>query len=262
MTIAQQLTDIAAAKEATRAAIVGKGGTLPAGSGLTAFPAAVDAIPSGGGGVDVTGFVNGTVTALDLSSLGDTGPIRDYAFRGCSFLTTLTLPPGLTGSIGSYTFQDCSSLQSLTFPSGMTGGIGTYVFYNCSSLTSLTLPPGLTGSINTSAFRSCSALTSLTIPPGLTGSIGSYAFQGCSSLTSLTLPPGITGSIGTYAFRDCSALTSLILQSPTLMTLTSTSAFTNNTCNIYVPDSLVATYQAASNWSTLAARIKPISELP
>ena len=47
-----------------------------------------------------------------------------------------------------------------------------------------------------------------------------------------------------------------------MMTLTNVSAFTGTTCNIYVPDALVATYKAATNWSTLAARIKPISELP
>ena len=190
MTIAQQLTDIAAAKEATRAAIVGKGGTLPAGSGLTAFPAAVDAIPSGGGGVDVTGVTDGTATVIDWSSAGDTGSIRNYAFYGCA------------------------------------------------------------------------ALTSLTLPPGMTGSIGTSAFSACTALTTLTLPPGMTGSIGTYAFSSCASLTSLVIQSPTMMTLGNVNAFISTTCNIYVPDALVATYQAATNWSTLAARIKPISELP
>ena len=72
----------------------------------------------------------------------------------------------------------------------------------------------------------------------------------------------MTGSIGANAFNGCSALTSLVIQSPTMMTLASTNAFTSTTCNIYVPDALVATYKAATNWSTLAARIKPISELP
>ena len=262
MTIAQQLTDIAAAKEATRTAIVGKGGTLPAGSGLTAFPAAVGAIPSGGGGVGVTGFVDGSATVIDWSSAGDTGSIRGYAFFGCSALTTLILPSGITGSIGLYAFYGCSALKSLALPPGITGSIGIYAFYGCSALTSLTLPPGITGSIGTNAFRSCSALTTLTLPPGITGSIGSSAFRSCSALTTLTLPPGMTGNIGTDAFNGCTSLTSLVIQSPTMMTLANVSAFSGTTCNIYVPDSLVATYKAATNWSTFAARIKPISELP
>ena len=213
MTIAQQLTDIAAAKEATRTAIVGKGGTLPAGAGLIAFPAAVDAIPSGGGGVDVTGVTDGTATVVDWSSAGDTGSIRPYAFRQCTSLTTLILP------------------------SGMTGDIGTYAFHSCTSLTTLTLPPGLTGSIN------------------------SYAFHSCTSLTTLTLPHGMTGSIGYLAFQSCTSLTFLVIQSPTRMTLANVNAFTDTTCNIYVPDALVAAYQTGTNWSTLADRIKPISEL-
>ena len=262
MTIAQQLTDIASAKEATRAAIVGKGGTLPAGSGLTAFPDAVNALPSGGGGgADVTGLVDGSVTSLDLSSAGDTGSIRDYAFYYFP-ARAITLPPGLTGNIGSYAFYSCSALTSLALPPGLTGNIGTYAFNGCSALTSLALPPGLTGSIGTNVFYNCKALTSLTLPPGITGSIGTNVFYNCKALTSLTLPPGITGSIGTNAFNGCSALTSLVIQSPTMMTLSNVNAFSSTTCNIYVPDPLVDTYKGATNWSTLAARIKPISELP
>ena len=98
--------------------------------------------------------------------------------------------------------------------------------------------------------------------PGGNTVIGTNAFQVCSALTTLTLPPGLTGSIGAYAFYYCTALTSLVIQSPTRMTLANVNAFTNTTCDIYVPDALVATYQAATNWSTLAARIKPTSELP
>ena len=94
------------------------------------------------------------------------------------------------------------------------------------------------------------------------GSIRDYAFYRCSAITTLTLPPGMTGSIGTYAFYNCSALMSIVIQSPTMVTLANVSAFTGTTCNVYVPDALVATYQAATNWSTLADRIKPISELP
>ena len=143
MTIAQQLTDIAAAKEATRTAIVGKGGTLPAGAGLTAFPAAVDAIPSGGGGVVISGLIDGTTSRdIDLSSMGDTGSIRNYAFYYHP-AKTLTLPSGMTGHIGSRAFYQCSALTSLTLPSGMTGSIGTNAFELCSALTSLTLPPGM-----------------------------------------------------------------------------------------------------------------------
>ncbi len=132
--------------------------------------------------------------------------IGEYAFYGCSGLTSLTLPAGIT-SIGDDTFYGCSGLTSLTLPAGITS-IGEYAFYGCSGLTSLTLPAGIT-SIGYGAFRNCSGLTSLTLPAGIT-SIGEYAFYGCSGLTSLTLPAGIT-SIGDDTFYGCSGLTSLTL---------------------------------------------------
>ena len=164
---------------------------------------------------------NGMLSVLDLSDAkivegGDyyydyyftsNDKIGDYAFFGCSRLTSLTLPSGVT-KIGNYAFCNCSGLTSITLPSGVTK-IGNSAFSGCSGLTSLTLPSGVT-EIGDYAFRDCSGLTSLTLPSGVT-EIGDYAF--CrSGLTSLTLPSGVT-SIGNYAFRDCSGLTSITLPS-------------------------------------------------
>ena len=134
--------------------------------------------------------------------------IGDYAFSGCSSLTSLTLPSSVT-SIGGHAFESCSGLTSLTLPSSVTS-IGEFAFRYCSGLTSLTIPSGVTR-IGDYAFADCSGLTSLTIPSGVTR-IGDYAFAWCSGLTSLTLPSGVT-SIGDYAFAWCSGLTSLTLPS-------------------------------------------------
>ena len=134
--------------------------------------------------------------------------LGDYAFHGCSGLTSLTLPSSVT-SIGWSAFSGCSGLTSLTLPSSVTS-IGDQTFEGCSGLTSLTIPSGVT-SIGDEAFSGCSGLTSLTIPSGVT-SIGNYAFADCSGLTSLTLPSSVT-SIGGYAFRGCCGLTSLTIPS-------------------------------------------------
>ena len=101
--------------------------------------------------------------------------LGDYAFWGCSGLTSLTIPFGVT-SIGDWAFYGCSGLTSLTIPSGVTS-IGNYAFYDCSGLTSLTLPSGVT-SIGIAAFEYCSGLTSLTIPSSVI-SIGKEAFYNC-----------------------------------------------------------------------------------
>ena len=134
--------------------------------------------------------------------------IGDYAFSGCSSLTSLTLPSSVT-SIGGHAFELCSGLTSLTLPSSVTS-IGEFAFRYCSGLTSLTIPSGVT-TIDYYAFAGCSSLTSLTLPSSVT-SIGGHAFAWCSGLTSLTLPSSVT-SIGGHAFEACSGLTSLTLPS-------------------------------------------------
>ena len=149
--------------------------------------------------------------------------IGSYAFRGCSGLTSVTIPDSVT-SIGYAAFEGCSGLtdayyqgdlsgwlgiefadssanpmyytknvyikgellqEEIVIPDG-TEKIGDYAFYNCSSLTSVTIGNGVT-SIGGWAFSRCSGLTSVTIGNGVT-SIGSYAFSGCSNLTSITIP--------------------------------------------------------------------------
>ena len=134
--------------------------------------------------------------------------IGDYAFSGCSSLTSLTLPSSVT-LIGGHAFEKCSGLTSLTLPSSVTS-IGEFAFRYCSGLTSLTIPSGVT-TIDYYAFADCRGLTSLTLPSSVT-SIGGHAFAWCSGLTSLTLHSSVT-SIGDYAFAWCSGLTSLTLPS-------------------------------------------------
>ena len=127
--------------------------------------------------------------------------IGDYAFSGCSSLTSLTLPSSVT-SIGGHAFEKCSGLTSLTLPSSVTS-IGEFAFRYCSGLTSLTIPSGVT-TIDYYAFADCSGLTSLTLPSSVT-SIGGHAFESCSGLTSLTLPSSVT-EIDWSAFERCNNL--------------------------------------------------------
>ena len=146
------------------------------------------------------------LTSLTLPS--NVTSIGYSAFYGCIRLTSLTLPSSVT-SIGSSAFEGCSSLTSLILPSSVTE-IGSSAFYGCSGLTSLTLPSSVT-SIGWATFSGCSGLTSLTLPSSVT-SIDGRAFYGCSSLFGLTLPSGVT-SIGSSAFEACYGLFSLTLPS-------------------------------------------------
>ena len=158
--------------------------------------------------------------------------IGSEAFSGCSGLTSLTIPSSVT-SIGNYAFSGCSGLTSLTIPSSVTS-IGNYAFWGCSSLTSLTIPSSVT-SIGYAAFYDCSSLTSLTIPSSVT-SIGEAAFSGCSGLTSLTIPSSVT-SIGNYALKGCSGLTSIYVYPEKLPKLGEKvfDGCNAKNCKVYVP---------------------------
>ena len=175
-----------------------------------------------GGGLQY--FFNGSTSYNDK--------LGDYAFYGCSGLTSLTIPSSVT-SIGNKAFHGCCGLTSLVIPSGVTS-IGDKAFYGCSGLISLTIPSSVTR-IGWSAFEGCSGLTSLTIPSSVTW-ISGEAFSGCSGLTSLVIPSSVT-SIDNYAFSGCSGLTSIYVyleKTPKL----GTDIFSGcdaKKCTVYVP---------------------------
>ena len=132
--------------------------------------------------------------------------IGDYAFLGCSCLTSVIIPNSVT-SIGNWAFSECSCLTSVTIPNSVTS-IGDGAFSKCFGLTSLTISNSVT-SIGDWTFSACSCLTSVTIPNSVT-SIGYEAFRLCSGLTSVTIGNSVT-NIGNEAFSECSGLTSVTI---------------------------------------------------
>ena len=138
-------------------------------------------------------------------------------------------------------------------------------------------------SLANKAFRS-SGLSEITFPTSLR-TIGAEVFSGCSNLTSLILNEGAT-STGQQWLWSSSNIT--LIDLPTTMTtltgygihpysssnqknyivicraVTPPSLGSNNYLTkltaVYVPDDSVSAYKAASVWSGLASKIKPLSE--
>ena len=179
--------------------------------------------------------------------------IGESAFKGCTSLTSITIPNSVT-SIGKSAFSGCTSLTSITIPNSVTS-IGSSAFSGCTSLTNVTIPDSIT-SIGDNAFSDCTSLTSITIPNSVT-SIGWSAFYNCRNLTSVTIPDSVT-SIGSSAFYDCKSLTSITIGNS--VTSIGSYAFYNCTSltSVTIPDSVTsigysafyntAYYNDKSNW--------------
>lgn len=141
--------------------------------------------------------------------------------------------------------------------------LGMYAFYGCNKLTSLSLPSLTTA--NTYAFMECTKLTEVTFP-SLTA-IPHSMFRRCLGLVKADF--GNITSIAAYGFYQCTHLETLIIRSNSVCTLANTSTALNETLiakattgYVYVPSALVASYQAATNWSTYAARFRAIEDYP
>ena len=176
--------------------------------------------------------------------------IGDYAFDGCSGLTSVTIPDSVT-SIGDCTFRNCSGLTSVTIPNSVTS-IGGWAFYECSGLISATIGYSVTN-IGKEAFYNCSGLTSVTIPNSVT-SIGSGAFEGCGGLTSVTIGSGVK-NIYSQAFASCKELTDVYCLAEAVPS-TNTDAFKESLieyATLHVPTISINAYRERGPWKSFGS---------
>ena len=177
------------------------------------------------GGGDIDALIDGSLTEITSNVTS----VKHYAFTNCTALTSITLP--LAKTINSYAFSNCTALTSITLP--LVDYLYAYAFTNCTALTSITLP--------------------------LVEKVFAYAFSNITALTSITLP--LLTSIQTKGFHKCMNLKKLIIGiniTSKVAVLSNTDAFVDNFSGfIYVPNTLVADYRTATNWSTFASQIFP-----
>lgn len=182
---------------------------------------------SGGGGADT--LIDGSLTAVE----SDVTTVRSYAFYGCSKLLTASFPKAT--SIGTYAFNNATAMKTCEALNVTTISSGS--FYGCMALEAITMPK-------------------LTRVPG-------NSLANCTKLASVDLT-AVT-QIDSGAFTNAIKLTALILRHSSVVTLGGTlsqTAIASGTGYIYVPSSLVASYKAATNWSTYAAQIRAIEDYP
>lgn len=202
------------------------------------------------------------VSIKKISNLGKisalpTGNANTQSFGKKDVLEEVVLPDTLT-SIADYAFHEYTTITSISANWGSITYIGVSSFREVKGLPSSLSLPSLENALKSTSFRGTNLEEVLDL--GSITVVDTYAFYRALSLKKVVLPQTLT-SINMQAFAYCNALETVICHNTTPPTL-HVQAFmsTNSTFIIYVPDESVTAYREASNWSTYADRIKPLSE--
>ena len=246
--------------------------------------AAITNLPTGGGAnFEITDasylfYRNARIDVInELLALCKNVIDTECMFNGCSALTSLDLSSFNTSKVTNMQdmFNGCSALTSLDLSSFNTSKVTNMqnIFYGCYNLKYLDISSFDTSKVRSFLyfFYNCRELTSLDLRNFDTTGVYSMQlmFNGCNNLKSLDLSSFNTSKVTNMSgmFGSCNNLTALIINNPKLFELKATNCFNNasienGTGYVYVPDDMVDTYKAATNWSVYADQIKPISELP
>ncbi|MBR5359669.1 MAG: leucine-rich repeat protein, partial [Lachnospiraceae bacterium] len=122
--------------------------------------------------------------------------IGDFAFKGCSTLSSVDFGPSLR-TIGNGAFAECIRLTSCNIASNANiRALGKDAFYQCRTLTSFTTNIGLEA-IGDSCFEECIALSSFYFADGGEVALkvmGNHVFRGCSGLAGIEFPASYSES--------------------------------------------------------------------
>ena len=172
-------------------------------------------------------------------------------FQYCN-MPTIKLAGGENVTQMSYFTSDAEQLQSVDFTEFKATGLVDInrAFNSCGSLTVLDL-----GGMNTSKVTNMSSMA-----------------NSCRALKYVNLSGWTTEALtnNSSMFQFSQKLEAVVIDSPSLFRLTRANAFNGTPISgnyatkgyVYVPDDLVDEYKSATNWTTYANQIKPLSELP
>ena len=131
--------------------------------------------------------------------------IGEYAFYGCSGLTTIILPPSVT-SVGKNAFDDCSGLIKSACPKNVRNSVscGNWAAYEPEGV--IFEDGWIYGPNKEIIYYAPLDLEGEYTVSESVSSIENNAFAYCKDLTTIVIPSSVS-SIGEYAFDECSGLT-------------------------------------------------------
>lgn len=146
-----------------------------------------------------------------------------WAFNGCTSLTSIVLPSTLKRFDNNGHFKDCKKLASVTFKeNNKLTDLGGYCFENCTNLKTINLSPLKTVTIMRGVFKG-SGITSIIFPPKVE-SIQDEVFMNCASLTNIVIPASVT-TIGQRGFINNTALKTVDFEEGSLLNTIGSWAF-------------------------------------
>ena len=219
------------------------------------FGDAVDSISSGGGAdhsvedAIITRSISGAYSNDRITTVGV------CAFLGCQALTAIDLPN--VTQVKRNAFESCKRLQTINLPKVTT--FDRDVFVN-TAIQQADFP--LVTTMGDGCFRQAKSLISANLP--LITTLPADSFR---ESTIRTADFAAVTNINRTAFTDCTSLETLIIRTPSVCVISDISValrgskIAAGTGYIYVPDNLVDSYKAATNWVALANQIRGLSEL-
>ena len=278
-TTAQKLNKILETKEAIRTAINNKGGTLTTTDTFASYPSAIDSLPSGGNDwlkeyLDVTkdasymfcGYANNEYSTW----------YNNLTYERLQKILNYNTTSNVTNMNGMFYY----CIQLNTIPQLDTSKV-TNMSYMFSNSAVTTIPQLDTSKVKNMSymFSGCSKLTMIQLDTSNVTSM-EYMFSNCFKLTTIDISHMNTKSISrSLNFANgCYVLTKLIIRNMSSIPVLNTNSFYNcfhfeGTVNadynpqglkdgrIYVPDDKVNALKTATNWSTYADIIVPLSTL-
>ena len=195
----------------------------------------IDAIPSGGGTDYLGEIFDGSITHYEND--------------------TITVI-----SKGARAFENQINLVSVSFPK-LTEIKASFLFALCAALTSVNMPK-LAKNTGLSVFSQCTSLSTIVLP-SFYNTTQNYVMEKCTALISADFgSAGLSTSGNIFNqnfFNGCTSLNTIVLRAnDRVQGLGNVNTFTNTPFasdgvggTLYVPSSLVSSYQGATNWSTI-----------
>lgn len=226
-----------------------------------------------GDGTTTNSVVGGDATIkafLRRAHLGANAYPTSYAFDRCTGLECVTVPQEMTTERAAV-FRACTGLRLVpvfskeaTF-ANMCYGARVLCFKPAAVLANQYAFSGAvhrqayvsegTTALGDQAFYGCRTMRRIHLPSTLTKLVSS-CFVNCYALQELAIPSGVT-SIGANMFTSCTALRKIKFTSKTPPAASASTTFSGvpSNCVVEVPAASLAAYQAATNYSGIAAQM-------